>query len=342
MVRKSFFAERNERDISKLEIYRVENAKGLVNRILELNPNSEGLELRLTLTPEQFTEKRKSAEASRKNLKHGQYIELSQPTSRLEAYRTTEIPLAIRERDFSKLQNISEDEINFLGYSFKPVQCDDKRLRVVPFAYLLEGARIFAYAENKAGGIDITPYDDSKRVKYGGANIICTIPSREQKQSRYKINLQNVPIDNGTEKRGIIWGIKSDFEKAPEHKLHNIKYNYPTDKKDSDVITFYPQEIAAYLGVIKHYWDNNRNITPLEMNPFALPSKKEAEFYMKLCNNIVVYDETLSSKNKLRKLHLDEKCILIARSIGLLGANQTMYCDSKRDGHLADYDWKMR
>ena len=56
-------------------------------------------------------------------------------------------------------------------------------------------------------------------------------------------------------------------------------------------------------------------------------------------NNIVIYDPTLSSKDKLRKLHVAEKSILIGRAIGRFGADEIMYADGARDGKLENYDW---
>jgi len=82
-------------------------------------------------------------------------------------------------------------------------------------------------------------------------------------------------------------------------------------------------------------------MTPMEMNPFALISKFEKEFAMKLDNNIIIFDPSLRSREKTRHLHLAEKCILLARSIGVFGHDSTMYWDPVRDGRLKDYDWRI-
>lgn len=78
------------------------------------------------------------------------------------------------------------------------------------------------------------------------------------------------------------------------------------------------------------------------MSPLALPSRLASDFYRKLGNNVLVFDNTLSSSDKLRKLHIDEKSILIARLIGKYGNDKTMFWDSARDGRIKDYDWCLK
>ncbi len=102
---------------------------------------------------------------------------------------------------------------------------------------------------------------------------------------------------------------------------------------------FSPHDIAAYLAIVRDTVKQH-NLTPLEMNPFSIPSRQEVDFYKKLCNNILIFDPTLKNR-KTRKLHLDEKCILIARSIGVLGHDETMYWEPERDGRLRDYNWNI-
>ncbi|MBI2667604.1 hypothetical protein HYX17_02425 [Candidatus Woesearchaeota archaeon] len=339
MEKKAFFRDREAREIAQLRLKNVYIQRGLVKRILDLDPEEEAIVLRTQMTPGRFFRGvENSAEASRKCYKHGDLIALSQPLTREEAYRTKEIPLAIRNRDFNKLKGMKEEDINFIGYSFYPVQGTDRRKRIVPFAWLPEGRDIFSYAENFANGIEINDFPDAKRVSREGADIVCRVPSRTEKKQRYELKLKHVPVDGVTERRAIPWSLRADYNgPGPEHSLFNIRYTWELEREGSDVITFYPHDIAAYIAVAGDYWKRH-NLTPMEMNPFALISKKEYEFDKKLNNNILVYDPSLSSKTKLRTLHLDEKCILIGRSIPILGTEETMYWDPGRDGKLKDYD----
>ncbi len=340
MTKKSFFRERSAAEIRHLSAKQVYSPRGLVERIDGLDPSSEAIELRTRIIPGNFyINTENSAQAARKCYKHGDLIALSQPKGQGEAYECPDIPLAIRARDFAALGKMKEEEINFMGYSFRPVQ-GDKRKRVVPFVWLPEAERVFAYSENMSDGIEVKPYADARRVFRQGADVICKVPSRSKKKSKYTIRLQNVPVLGVTEKRAVVWGVKPHYERGeePEHSTFNIKYTYESDREGSDVVTFYPHDIAAYIATAAHFWKKH-NLTPMEMNPFALFSRKGVDFYKKLCNNVVIYDPTLSSKSKLRKLNIAEKSIMLGRGIGKFGHDEFAFWNPERDGKLKDYNW---
>ena len=170
---------------------------------------------------------------------------------------------------------------------------------------------------------------------------MCKVPSRTKRQERYNITLMNVPLLPGREKNAIILGLKSQYGSGRESKrttfLHHLRYEFLSGPKSSDVFVFGPHDVAAYLAVIKKFWQGLNNTVPLEMNPFPLPSKAWADYYGKLCNNVMIYDPTLTSRDKLRNLHLDEKCILLGRSIKVKGPYETAFWDPARDGHIKNY-----
>jgi hypothetical protein len=340
--KKSFFKERTAREISNLKLKPVYNGKGLVEKILDLNPADESIELRFRLTPVSFFGSYHGTRGSRLVLKHGEKMILSQPKTREEALATKEIPLAIRQKDFEKLRDMNEEDNDYVGYSFRRVQGRDERKRVVPFVWLPEGVRLFGYAESMTNGIEIEPFADSKRVSLEGAEIIARVPSRRIKKSKYTLRMNGVTVDGVTEKRAVAWSLKSEFENgySPEHDVYNIRYTREKEREGSDILIFGPHSIAAYIAIIKHY-NKEHNLTPIEMSPLALISKKEADFYNRLNNNVIIYDPSISVKSKQRKLRLSEKSILISRSIGVLGADETMYWNPERDGKLKDYDWSI-
>lgn len=346
MGRKSFFKERSAEQSKKCDLTNVYRARGLAEKIAEIG-DSKVIAVRTSIIPARFyNQTRESNEAARKCYKHGDFIALSQPKTQGEAFECREIPLAIRARDFGKLEEMREEEINYVGYTFRPVQGNDRRKRVVPFVWILEGARLFAYAENFANGIEVKPYADAKKARFEGADIVCRVPSRQKGKPRYSLRLKHVPVEGSTERRAVCWSLSSEYPDGniPEHILFNIKYNFQEDAETSNVFTFYPQDIATYIAVIKHY-NKEHNLTPIEMSPIALPSKKMADFYTKLCNNVLIYDPRLTAKDnpeKLRKLNLTEKSIVIARAIGRCGHDETMFWDPERDGKLRDYSWGIK
>jgi len=355
MVKKSFFRERNSREIGDLSPKLVYTPRGLVDRIDNL-ASEETLQLQIPIVPGRFYRNTENgAEASRKAYKHGDLISLGHPRTLGECFECSEIPLQMRARDFQNLQGMREEDINFVGYSFQP-GWGDRTKRIVPFAWLPEGVRLFGYAENRAFGIDgngfdVEAYDDVKKVKKEGASVIVDVPSRTNKNPRYKVKLSHVPVIRNQNNLASVLTLKPSVpldeetgeptSKRPEHDTYNVRYTWENQREGSEVITFYPQDVAAYIGIIKHF-NAKHNLTPIDMNPFALPSKHQAEFYNKLCNNLVIYDPSLSSKDKLRKLHVAEKSILLARAIGKFGHDDFCFWDTGRDGKLKDYDWSVK
>jgi hypothetical protein len=346
MVKKAFFRKRTPEEIAKLKVKRIYTQRGLVERIWDLDPNAEAIELRAPLIPAKFFLRAKSAaEASRKDYKHGSLIHVDQPESRREAYEYPYTPLDARMKAIDEaLRDKKEEEINFIGISWQPVQGTDRRWRVIPFDVPIEGVKIYNYAVHRAGGIEVQEkYTDAGAVKREGGQILCKVPSRTKGRERYEINLVHVPLQLGKEANAIIWSLRSQYEggKEPERMtfLHHLRYEAPKTQKSSDIFVFGPHEVAAYLAIIRKYWDGLNNTAPLTANPFPLPSKAFASYSDKIDSNLLVYDPTLTSKDKLRNLHLDEKCILLARAIKVKGSWSTVFWDPSRDGHIKNY-WK--
>ena len=352
--RKSFFRERTPSEIKRMKPKLVYHPRGLVERIDGLNYD-EAIQIQAQIVPGKFFRNvDNGADASRKAYKHGDLIAQSHPRTLGECFECSEIPLQMRARDFAKLKGMREEEINFVGYSFQP-QWAGKLKRIVPFVWLPEGVRLFGYAENCAFGIDgegfkVEPYKDVNKVKREGANIIVEVPSRTKKDPRYKVKLLHVPVIRNQNNLASVLTLKPSIPVDEEtgepesrrvmHDVYNIRYTWEEQREGSEVITFYPQDVAAYIGIIKHF-NAKHNLTPIDMNPFALPSRHQAEFYMKLCNNVLVYDPSLASKDKLRKPHVAEKSILLARAIGRFGNDDFAFWDPERDGKLKDYDWSV-
>ncbi len=345
MVKKSFFRKRTPEEISGLNPKRIYIPRGLVEKIWNLGDN-ESLELRFPLIPLHFRSGVQSqARASRRDYKHGALIHVHQPETREQAYSYPYIPLTARMKAFDEaIRELKEEEINFIGLCWHPVQSLDRRWRVTPFDVSIEGTKIYDYALNRVGGIPVQEkYAKSEIVQREGGQIFCKVPSRTKGRERYHVVLMNVPTKQGDEKKAIVWGLKSNYEdgREPERRtfLHHLRYEWRSGSRTSDIFVFSPHDVAAYLAAIRRFWDGLKNTVPLEMNPFPLPSRQWARFYDLSDNNVVIYDPTLESKTKLRNLHLDEKCILLSRSIKVKGPYETAFWDPKRDGPLRNY-WR--
>ncbi|MBS3076916.1 hypothetical protein J4233_01455 [Candidatus Pacearchaeota archaeon] len=351
MAKKSFFAERTAAQIEDLSVQEVMRQRGLVKTIDDLNPAIDALVVRAQLIPGRFFRGVETqAQASRKAYRHGDLVALSHPQTKQDCYESREIPLMMRARDFARLGEMKEEDINFFGYSVRP-EWGDRTKRVFPFVWIPEGVRLFGYAENNTGGIGVEPYADARKVRTSGASVVVSVPSRTKKNPRYKFKLVNVPFVSQTpENLASVLTlrpqvIQDDATGEPitgrtPHDNYNIRYGYEGDREGDNPITFYPHDLAGYLGIVKGQLGEH-NMTAMEMNPFALPSRHQAEFYMKLCNNVLMFDPTLEGKTKLRKPHVAEKSLLLVRAIGVFGHDDFAFWEPARDGKLKDYNWEI-
>ncbi|MFH1425190.1 MAG: hypothetical protein ABIG28_00460 [archaeon] len=350
MTRKSFFKERTPVQIRKLRISRVPTQRNLIEKIVGLDPREEALEIRTCLIPGRFLQYTNNwAQASRKALKHGPKLRLPHPTTWSACKNSPHIPLAYRVRAFKTLEEMKEQDIHFSGYDIKPTWGDQTR-RVFPFVWASEGIRLFAYAENNAGGIKVEDYADARKVARNGGSFVVEVPSRTPKSSRYKFRLDHVPVIRDPRNLAAVLTLKpaviTDGETGEPkvgrtpHETYLIQYGYEDSPGRDDPMTMYPQDLAAYLTIARNQW-RQHNMTTMEMNPFVLISREGAEFCNRLNNNVLVYDPSLIGKQKTRKLHIYEKSVLIARAIGHFSHDEFAFWDWDRDGRPQDYDWSI-
>lgn len=356
MVRKEFFKERTEAEIRDLHTQNAPNQRDLVKRISGLNPSTDGIIIYSRLTPGRFFHGGvNSAKAGKRNIVRGDYIQLDSSQTYAQALDDPRIPLDFRreamQRYFADFRR--EEDINVVGFSYRPVSTLDQMQRQIPFYIGPEGERIFAYGEiseelsgivGKNAGVTVKPYADAKKVAREGGKISVKVPSRQSGGRKYEMKFPNMPLIATTDRlhnpRAIIWNLNSDYSVWPKDAFWRFGYTKENDLQASDRKIWIPQDVAAYIAVIK---DQNKkgNWVPMVVNPFALGSRKQAEFYLKLRNNVLFAEPNEENKLVFRKPHLDEISMLLARQAFVEGHDATMFWDFERDGRFRDYNWKL-
>ncbi|MDP2925761.1 MAG: hypothetical protein Q8N99_05305 [Nanoarchaeota archaeon] len=377
--KKQYFRIRTESEIKELNQTSASHQRDLVQRIDGLDPRMDALIIKFddpdeAIIPDRFfydprtRERLTGVEASRKAYKHGLAISLPQPRTLKETYASKAIPLELRERAFRRLQRMRQQDIKFIGYSWIPVFGNDKEKRVVNLDTSIRGSKRFSYAENysvykgpkgieKFGIEVVNVYDDAEIVRKQGAFAIVLVPAESEKTPRYRFKLVHVPILPNNPSHELNYNLatvmslrsevtfRDDDEayvgRTPHDIFIGLEYKFRQSREENPVLRFSPLDVAGYLGIVKQQLTEKHNQTPLQYNPFALPSKHWARFSVKCDSNVLVYDPSLSSKDKLRHLHLAEKCILYARAIGHFGHDDISYWDPTRDGIFKNYDWSI-
>ena len=270
--------------------------------------------------------------SARKFMRHGPEVKVRRAYSLDQAVREGRTPVQSREEAFNALQGH-----NYCGYTFMPLG-RDRRKRKVSLIECMEGARIFAYANQIHGtGIDVKAYADSARVRREGAEVVAEVPSRTRGQLRTQLKLTSVPVVDSPEKYGIALNIGSDHSCGS--KRFNIRFRYSDDKESSGIVNICAHEIAAYLSLVDQQWGEH-NIVPLQMCQFAIPSQETVSSYLKWENNILVRDEDLTVRDKLRKPSRAEKEIGLWAQVEALGHDRTFYSRQSRDGGVSAYHWR--
>ncbi|MBI2004368.1 hypothetical protein HYS72_02795 [Candidatus Pacearchaeota archaeon] len=315
MVKKTFFKEPAKAEIkakNKVEIkelYEIANLKQNEYSILQ------------SFIPKNYKN-------AKKFMKHGPEVKPIRYYSLEHALKIRKTPVQLREEIFNQIKNYE-----FCGYSFMPLG-KDKRKRKVSLVECLEGARLFAYSYQKNAKIFIKSYDKPERVDKDGAEVIVEVPSRTKKERKNKFKLTSVPVKDSLEKYVISLNIGSDHS-CPS-KRFNIRYKYFDDKESSGIVNFCAHEIAGYLQLIEQKLNKKKNIIPLQMCQFAIPTQKTVDYYLKLENNVLIYDKNLKNKDKLRKPNRAEKEMALWSLVKFLGHDKTFYATEK----IKNYIWK--
>jgi len=316
-MKKEFFQEATKAEIKKkkqVEISKLADVSKIMPDEFAVMPS---------FIPEDY-------ETSRKFMKHGPEVKIARLYTLDRAIELGQTPLQLRESAFDSMRGHE-----FCGYSFMPLG-RDRRKRKVALTECLEGARIFAYSHQvPATEIKVKAYADARRVKKDGAEVIVNVPSREKDERRMEFKLMSIPFIDSPEKYAIANNFGSDHSCGA--KRYNIRYRYVNEKESSGVVNACCHEIAAYLELIQQEWTQNKNIVPLQMCMFAIPSQKTVDFYLKLENNVLVADA--ESEDKLRKPSRAEKEISLWALVHALGHDKTFYADKARDGDVRSYKW---
>ena len=317
MSKKKFFKEPTKAKIKRKDYIDVNGFMGISNLQSD----------QYTVIPDLVP---KGYESARKFMKHGPEVKPRRVHSLKQALVNPRTPVQLREEAFNKLRGH-----NYCGYSFMPIG-RDARKRKVSLIECLEGARIFAYAHQWTG-IKVKSYADSKKVRIDGAEVVVEVPSRTKKERKARFKFVNIPIVDSPEKYAISSNIGSDHSCGA--KRFNIRYRYSDDKESSGIFNICAHEIAGYLGLVEQTWEEDKNIIPLQMSQFAIPTQETVDYYLRLGNNVLVEDP--NSKDKLRKLNRAEKEIALWALVQGLGHDETFFAKGDRDGSLKDYNWSI-
>lgn len=315
----------------------------IVERLLDIDPETQYLIIDRRLIPEDFYRSGSKVltrtEASRKFMKHGEEIRFRRFRSVEKAIQGMQernrIPLDIRKEIYGQA------EPGFwCAYSFIPIIGNDKRKRKVALTEVLEGAKLYAYAEKDGRKIQVRTYSDAKRVAVDGGIVDIVLPSRRPKRQSYEFSIMGIPVVDNSHKYVLANAVISDHS-CPDMRNRGKRYRFADDKENSRVFNWCAHDIAAWYAVVDHYWNREHNLIPLQMSQIPLPSRLMADMYQRLTDNTLIWTRERAEKRaQLYPLNNAELEILVHNAAITLGHDKTLFCDKRRDGDLRDYGWR--
>jgi hypothetical protein len=317
--------------------------KNIVERLLDINPETQYLIIDRRLIPDDFYRMSRKVltrtEANRKFMKHGEEIRFRRFRSIDKAIEgmqeKNKIPLQIRK----ELYEAAEPGF-WCAYSFIPIIGNDKRKRKVALTEVLEGAKLYAYAERDGRKIQVRTYADAKRVAIDGGIADIILPSRSPKRQSYEFSLMGIPVTDDSHKYVLANTVISDHS-CPDMRHRGKRFRFADDKENSRVFNWCAHDIAAWYAVVDHYWNREHNVVPLQMSQIPLPSRLMADLYQRLTASTLIWTrESPENKANLYPLNNAELEILLQNASIKLGHDETLFCDKRRDGDLRDYAWR--
>lgn len=313
MGKKAFFTNRTLAQTAKLERTRVYTPDHLISTLLHINPAEQAVEARYMILPGKLGFDQRTTNRHRKTIKHGFYVPIAQAETRAEAQRSQQSPIEIILQSLNTLSGPERPLTPIVGYEWAPIQGRDKVRRMVPLVNLFRAARQYAYSSLTSSEMDIKPYSEAIIVTTEGAEITVKVPSSLKKQKKHEVKLSHVPVEDSKFKNTIIWSLTSSYVgDAAKDSLFDIAFNYASSNKSSEAHRFYPREIAAYWAIASQYFGHG-NKAPFEMNPFPFPTDQAVNLYVRLLNNVLVYDPQIDSKDHLRQLSVAEQSIILCQ-----------------------------
>jgi len=256
------------------------------------------------------------------------------PQANLKRYRTIEeavndaAPMwKLRKERFGQ----TNKDIDYCCYGWWGIK--KREYKKVHLVDCIKGAKLLAHSlmsKKPEDQITIRRYDGHSKARKKGGKYLIEVPSMT-KEMKYLVNLEYVPLTRLRNKYSIIFDL-STRHGCEAFIANTFDYRYATSS-----IGFCPHIIAAYHKFAKEEWDSG-NKTPMEVNPFAIPSKSTVDFYNKLENQVMVqesYEKDGKQLTKKRPLNKAEKEILLWKIVAKKGAMKTFFT---RDS-LKTYSW---
>jgi hypothetical protein len=135
--------------------------------------------------------------------------------------------------------------------------------------------------------------------------VAVSVPSRTKGNPRYNFQLRSVPTNSDCAHN---YAIANSFNTTISIPAGDWAFGFGKEQRGgSEKVYIFAPEIAAYFKFMMRPGNEVSRI----MSPFALPGEGTIEFYKTILSKVLVHEESLRGKTKLRKLNKGEQEILL-------------------------------
>lgn len=324
-MKKSFFREPTPTQIQRRKKIEV-SPRELDQALDQIQKTDSYLLVRGILVPEHYR-------SHRKFIKHGPEIPARHPKTMSETKDKAQYPYQAKREMLKR----AEPHVDYAGWAFYPL-APDRRKRRVLFTSCFDAARIYAYAHQSGIKIQVKPYHEARKAKREGAEVFVEVPSRTKGRETYKFKFMSSPVVDAPDKFVVAHNIGTN------HRCHDIdymtRYRFEDQAETSQVVNLCGHVGAGWLGVIDHFWTQEKNRVPLRCGQFDIPTIPALEFYKTLLGRVLLQE---TPDKKPRRPDRAERNIAISDRLKREGYNWMFFPTKtiQNQVDIRDYDWKI-
>jgi len=194
----------------------------------------------------------------------------------------------------------------------------------------LKGTKELAWTEISGNEIEATPYTSVSGIEFYGGKFKLWVPSRTQKQGRYEITAESVPINKSAQNNPVIW---TDLTFTHSCGITGNDFSFRYVRSED----FCAHEVAGIEKLAQRNFMVAGDRVPYSFVPFPIPTKETVQYYNKLLSQAVVEYES-EDKKKMRPLNKAEREILLWDFVRIMGYDASF---GKKGKKILDYGWAL-
>lgn len=226
-----------------------------------------------------------------KFLKHGSEVKVKRAYSLEEIMKEQKRPFDEIRKAAGELAKKYDSAQFYSGYTMRPATRTGNSVpRKFSLVQNFKGAKLYAYSELYANGIDIEEYGTIERAQKAeteGSIFVVNVPSRTGNKARYEFSMENIATVQSPYKFAVANTLDSDHT-CNYLRYKNIRYKYRESKESSRIKNICVHEVAGNIKIMEYSKKEDNNLIPWEMSWILIPTQFTVDAINHAANHAVV------------------------------------------------------